>query len=192
MKIIETEDPDIIRLRQERNGCLVVIGGLLFIWGLPVVATGLGLTNVVEDNTWYFRLTVLVIGMALALAGLSLILLRAGWTVDRRRGELTRWWKVLIPVKTTVLSLAGVTRLAYRPEPPEDDDPGPTGWFNLDLVGDPAEAPTTLDTYAEYDEGLVLAEPLAAFLNLPLDKQPPPPPSEDEPDPEAPTPPING
>jgi hypothetical protein len=180
MKMVQTEDPDVLVIKEDAVGCLTIIGGFLFVWGLPVTSTGLGLTNVLVDPTWYLKFTVLAIGVGLMLAGLAGILARSGWTVDRRRGEMVRWWRVLVPVQKTVTSLAGYTKLAYREQAPDpEEEAEPTGWYNIDLIGDASLAPVTIDTFAEYDEGLALAEPLAAFLGFPLEKAPAPGPVKD-------------
>ncbi len=147
-------------------------GGCLSIFGLPFLAAGLavmifGSTGKLKDDSGDAMPPIFAIlfGGVFATVGGALVFGRSGVILDKRAKRATKWWGLLVPMKSTVTPMESFTQVKITKEIRRSDKSTYTvypvrialedGRFNI------SEART-------YQKAREEAEELAKFLELPL------------------------
>ena len=108
MKTYAVKDPDIWERKQG--------GGLLAVFGLPFLGFGLAaLTGVIpfDDAPWFVPL---IFGGIFTLVGTVIVFGRTGIRIDRRLKKVTRWYGLLVPMKSTEYQLLEKGRVSVTRE----------------------------------------------------------------------------
>ncbi len=156
-------DPDVLEKR-EGGGCLVVFGIPFFLAGLFILQIPLGFLPVQSDLRAWDWLFALLFGVPFTAVGAVLMFGRSGLAIDRRRGEMVRWWGFLVPMRRKARPLP-----EFRLVRLENDADSESSGYTVRLAADgPGESPV-LGSRGEYLEAHQLAEALAKFLNRPLE-----------------------
>jgi len=144
-------------------------GGLLMVFGLPFLAGGImvwciafGILPTEGDQIPLFF--GLPFGAVFAAVGAGLMFGRAGTVVDRRHGQVTRWWGLLGPWKKRQYRLDEFQRVSISREVRRSNKSTYTV-YPVRLSG---AATVKLAEPRDYEKARQLAEELAKFVSLPL------------------------
>ena len=158
-------DPDIFE-DKSGGGCLAVFGLPFLLAGLFVMQIPFGFLPFEGEESGPPGFVLVLFGAPFVLVGGGLMFGRSGITIDRRRGILTKWWGLVVPMKRTeaLLDTFDRVRLSYHAG---DSDSAAT--FPVDLIPRDATKPLPVRRPTDYAEARRLAEGLAKFLIRPLE-----------------------
>jgi hypothetical protein len=157
-------DPDVLE-RREGGGCLAVFGLPFLLAGLLSLQIPLGiipLQGSLNGSKWLFAL---LFGVPFTAVGGALMFSRGGLVIDRRRGEIVRWWGLLVPLKRTPVSLAGFYRVCLD----RNSEDGESSGYRVRLTREEPGGSFLVQFVPDYGEARRLAEALAKFFGWPLE-----------------------
>ncbi len=162
------DDSDPQRYRKVKGGgCLTVFGMPFFLVGLLLFALALGIIPAhMEGGAELPVLFISLFGTPFFLVGALLVFGRSGLTIDKSRGSISRWWGLLVPMRSeeTPLGLVQAVHLGY--DPGDSDSPAT---YPVELVLDGARAPIAVQSGTGYPQMRALAERLAALIGKPCE-----------------------
>ncbi len=166
MRIVHTGDPEILELRSEVVGC-VVVAGLMFIAG-GGFAIALAMDRIPIEAYFNPELKNIAtaVGALVAVLGLIFIGGRNGKIFDRRRQSLVSWWGIFVPMRHKEQSLEGYSTVVLVKEVHRGKNSSTT-FFPVRLESSTAE-PLKVDTCTDYLKARRLAEAVARVLHLAL------------------------
>jgi len=161
MKIVNSSRGDVLEMR---GG-----GGVLMLFGLPFLATGLfvlgmglGLIPVKNGPPVFIAVP---FGALFALGGGLLMFGRRGCVMDRAKGTIEYWSGILVPMFRKTHRIADLARVTLSKEIRRSDKSSYTV-YPVRLVG--ADLKLNIGEAQRYEKSRQLAEQLAEFLQLPL------------------------
>jgi hypothetical protein len=141
-----------------------VIAGLIFMGiGLLMLATASGIIDVPNSPPT----VMLIIGTIFLVLSLVFLLARKGLVLDKGRGEILKWYGLLIPMKTSTLRTEEFDKVKIIKEEKRTKN-SKVIFYPVKLVKKNTEDSFTVDTFTNYHEGRVFAEKIALFFELPL------------------------
>lgn len=141
-----------------------VIAGLIFMGiGLLMLATASGIIDVPNSPPT----VMLVIGTIFLVLSLVFWLAKKGLVLDKGRGEILKWYGLLIPMKTSTLRTDEFDKVKIIKEEKRTKN-SKVIFYPVKLVKKDAEDSFTVDTFMSYHQGRVFAEKIALFFELPL------------------------
>ena len=165
MKFIDTGDPDML---QTRRG-----GGLLIIFGLPFLLTGL---FVIGFSFWEPPsegggpplLVTVIFGSIFTALGTALMFGRSGMIIDRMKGTIVRWSGLLVPMKKTTYPLGYHDRITIRKDLRRSEKRTYYAYPIVLNVSHSASEGIVFDEPTNYPQARRAAEEITTFLKLPL------------------------
>jgi hypothetical protein len=164
MKFIDTGDPDIL---QTRRG-----GGLLMIFGLPFLLTGL---FVIGFSFWSPPggggpplLVTVIFGSIFTALGTGLVFGRSGMIINRRKRSVVRWSGLLVPMKKTIYPLDYHDRITIRKELRSGEKQTYYAYPIVLQGSHGAGEGIIFDEPTDYPQARRTAEEITAFLKMPL------------------------
>ncbi len=163
-----------MKLRESGSGRLEgrAGGGCLAIFGLPFLLAGLfvaigGSLGMLESEGGepapiYF---VLPFGLIFATVGAILVFGRYGIVIDRNARQVTTWYGLLVPMKSTQHPLGVIDEVRITKEIRRSDKSTRTV-YPVRLAG--GAQPIDINETTDYGDSRQLAEQLATFLDLPV------------------------
>lgn len=165
IRIISGRDPDICEIRCG-GGYIAVLGAPFFLAGLFIAQVPFGFIPVeVEVNPLVLAI-VFPVGVAFAGAGLLLILSRSGFTIDRRKGTITRWWGLPLPLKKTRHPISSYTSVVLTRYPEGEGEPPES--YPVTLVSGSVSDEFVLFDSEDYVKARQVALEIGRFLGKPV------------------------
>ena len=160
------KDPDVIE-KKTGGGCLMLFGLPFFAAGMFVILGALGIVTVDMDEGTPPIFFVLF-GSVFAAVGAGLMFGRGGTKIDRRTMRITRWWGLLVPMKSTEYGLDVYDTVALSRERRKSGKSSVTV-YPVKLRGASAEEEIEITAPQNYQEARKEAEELSKFLSAPLE-----------------------
>jgi hypothetical protein len=165
MKFIDTGDPDML---QTRRG-----GGLLIIFGLPFLLTGL---FVIGFSFWdppsggggAPLLVTVIFGSVFTALGTALMFGRSGMIIDRKKGTIMQWSGLLVPMKKTTYPLGYHDRITIQKDLRRSKKRTYYAYPIVLNVSHGASEGIVFDEPTDYPQARRTAEEITTFLKLPL------------------------
>jgi hypothetical protein len=142
-------------------------GGRIALFGLPFFLVGLFVTQIpfgiipfeIEGGPIVLAI-LLPLGPLFAGVGLTLMLSRSGFIIDRKIRSVIQWWGLLIPMKKTVYNLDSFAkvRIEFRPRDRHSSDT-----FPISLVDAGSQTSVPIVDLTDYEMALEAAHELARF-----------------------------
>ncbi len=169
MQRVKTGDSEAIKFKQG-GGCVALFGVPFFLAGLFVMLSPLLPKDIqpTDKDTGkpmpiHFALP---FGGVFAATGAAFIFGRGGKTLNRRTNEMTTWWGLLVPFKSTTYQLSDFERVTVSRERRKSKNSHYTV-FPVRIDGSKPGA-VKIDEPKSEPQALELAEELAKFLEIPL------------------------
>ena len=165
MKFIDTGDPDML---QTRRG-----GGLLMIFGLPFLLTGLFVIgfpfwgNPPEGGGPPLMVTV-IFGAVFTALGAALMFGRSGMIIDRRKRSIVRWSGLLVPMKKTTYPLDYHDRITIRKDLRRSEKHTYYAYPIVLKGSHGVSEGIVFDEPTDYPQARRTAEEITTFLKMPL------------------------
>ena len=148
-------------------------GGRIALFGLPFFLVGLFVTQIpfgiipfeIEGGPIVLAI-LLPLGPLFAGVGLTLMLSRSGFIIDRKIRSVIQWWGLLIPMKRKEYNLDhfAKVRIEFRAGDRHSPDT-----FPISLVGAGSQASLSIVDLTDYEIALEAAHELARFTGKSLE-----------------------
>ncbi len=146
-------------------------GGCASLFGLPFFLAGIGvivLTFVPREIRGGDEIPIffgIPFGGIFAFVGSMFLFGRAGVVIDKSSGSVTKWWGLLVPMKSTTYKISQFEKVALSKEIRRSKNSSYTV-YPVKLVGSADEVDISAER--DFNKGRSDAEKLAKFLNLPI------------------------
>lgn len=147
--------------RTEGGGIFSMIGMAFGVFGIS--ASGAAIRYIMS-GTGDMPELLLVFGLVFFVMGLAAVFGRAGWILDRKRGTVTRWYKVLLISDRTERKLADFREIAIVKVIRGQEKARVRFLVVLRGTGETFE----LDSFFEHPPARLAAERFAGFLQFPV------------------------
>ncbi len=146
-------------------------GGCASLFGLPFFLAGLAVIVLTfipqsvrggDEIPWFFGAP---FGSIFALVGGAIIFGRAGLVIDKNAGTVTKWWGLLVPMKSTIYRISDFDRIDLRKERRRTKNSS-YDVYPVKLAGSDDEV--GMSEERDSNKGRADAEKLAKFLDLPI------------------------
>lgn len=156
--------PDQMRFRKG-GGCLAIFGLPFFLMGLLCTFLAFKGELKTESGETASPWMALVITVPFMAVGGGLMFGRAGVDIDRRRGKVTSWWGLMVPLRSKHAELTEFTHVTVRRKVIRNKNSTSIVYpIALARSGDDLDC----ETHSDYTKSRTRAEELAKFVGLNL------------------------
>ncbi len=148
--------------RKDGGGCIMLFGLPFFAVGvfMALNALGVGGAGMEEDTP---QILFLIFGLVFGGVGAGLMFGRSGVVIDRATMKITKWWGLLVPMKTTEYNLLDFDRVTISKENRGSGNSSRTV-FPVKLAGGGEVGAFEYEAPVDYQKARQVGEELARFL----------------------------
>ena len=160
MAWIQAGDPRVLKKKTENFVFQFVFGGIFAVVGVFMIVTGIAETLQKGPGA---ALIAAIVGSVFALAGLAIMLSRAGVEIDARSGVVASWWRCACFGKRREISVDQLDHVSIQREVRRSKNSSYTVYpVRLQGLGKPVD----LDEPREFNKARLTAEQVAKLLQL--------------------------
>lgn len=162
-RIEQQESPMELKLNSTTGVSRVIVSLIFIAIGLLMLASASGIVEVPNSPPT----VMLIVGTIFLVLSLVFLLARKGLVFDKGRGEILKWYGLLIPMKTSTLRTEEFDKVKIIKEEKRTKN-SKVIFYRVRLGRKNTEDSFTVDTFTNYHQGRVFAEKIALFFELPL------------------------